>query len=284
MSHFKRFPYFWCLTLVFALAGCAPASAPSSPTPEQVPVEPGGTATPPVPFDPDLANTEWRLISLDGEPPLPETNLTLDIGVDVFGGYAGCNFYGVEVLRAEQGELQLKDEIASTAQLCNEPEGIMDQESEYLALLGDAAAYRIEGDRLELRNSGGKDILVFESRPQADLDPADLVGTQWQLVELGDLPLLEGEPITLEFTAPGEVAGYAGCRNYTGTYLAEGDDIRFTSLSMLETECPLGEAYLLQEGAYTTALGDLASDYLLAEDRLQITLLDGRTLIFAPLE
>ena len=45
--------------------------------------------------------------------------------------------------------------LASTMKFCNDPEGVMDQEAQYLAALQSAATYRIEGNRLELRTADG---------------------------------------------------------------------------------------------------------------------------------
>jgi heat shock protein HslJ len=39
--------------------------------------------------------------------------------------------------------------------MCSEPEGIMEQETEYLAALETAATYNIEGERLQLRTAEG---------------------------------------------------------------------------------------------------------------------------------
>jgi heat shock protein HslJ len=39
--------------------------------------------------------------------------------------------------------------------MCNDPEGVMDQESQFLAALESAATYKIEGTRLELRTADG---------------------------------------------------------------------------------------------------------------------------------
>jgi heat shock protein HslJ len=36
---------------------------------------------------------------------------------------------------------------------CDQPEGVMDQEAQYLAALQSAATYSIEGNRLELRTA-----------------------------------------------------------------------------------------------------------------------------------
>ena len=41
--------------------------------------------------------------------------------------------------------------LASTMMMCSDPEGVMDQEAQYLTALQSAASYQIEGNVLELR-------------------------------------------------------------------------------------------------------------------------------------
>ncbi|RME97153.1 MAG: META domain-containing protein [Chloroflexi bacterium] len=45
---------------------------------------------------------------------------------------------------------------------CESPEGIMEQEQEYLAALGTAATYQISGNSLELRTAEGSLAVTFE--------------------------------------------------------------------------------------------------------------------------
>ena len=44
---------------------------------------------------------------------------------------------------------------------CEQPEGIMEQEQEYLTALGTAATYQINGDRLEMRTAEGSIAVNF---------------------------------------------------------------------------------------------------------------------------
>ena len=49
----------------------------------------------------------------------------------------------------------------TTRKMCNEPEGIMEQEGAYLAALASAVAYQIEGDELTLMNADGLRVATF---------------------------------------------------------------------------------------------------------------------------
>jgi heat shock protein HslJ len=89
------------------------------------------------------------------------TEITADFGADgTLSGSAGCNSYqaGYEV----EGNSITIGQPASTRKACAEPEGIMQQEQEYLAALPTAATYQISGDRLEMRAADGSIVATFE--------------------------------------------------------------------------------------------------------------------------
>ena len=75
-------------------------------------------------------------------------------------GSAGCNSYF--------GDYQInKDELsipvlANTERACLEPEGVMDQEQQYLQTLGLAESYEIKDGKLHITCSDGA-VLVFRS-------------------------------------------------------------------------------------------------------------------------
>ena len=82
------------------------------------------------------------------------TELTAAFGADgIVTGSAGCNNYsaGYEV---DDSNISIGLPI-STMMACAEPEGIMEQEQEYLTALGTAATYQITGDRMEMRTAEG---------------------------------------------------------------------------------------------------------------------------------
>jgi heat shock protein HslJ len=224
-----------------------------------------------------LEGTEWVLASLHGEELVASTNITLDFVAGRAGGFAGCNAYGAEYSAADGGTLAI-GMMEMTAQLCPEPEGVMEQEETYTAALRSAAAYRVSGDRLEIDDGAGRTTLVFSLKRDLAMDPADLVGTQWQLASVDGSSPVEGSTITLAF-AEGEISGRAGCRGYRGSYEASGDDIHFPFLAMTELDCLGPEALRRQEGAYTTSL-EWATNYRLDEGRLEISTSRGEVLVY----
>jgi len=68
-------------------------------------------------------------------------------------GSAGCNNYTAGY-RSEGASLAFS-QAAVTRKLCASPEGVMEQEQQFLHALATVATARIEGDRLELRTASG---------------------------------------------------------------------------------------------------------------------------------
>ncbi|NIN65877.1 MAG: META domain-containing protein, partial [Anaerolineae bacterium] len=113
-------------------------------------------------------NTQGKSVGV-----LPDTEITAQFEAGEIGGSAGCNryfgSYGVE------GDKLTIGPLASTEMYCY-PDEVMDQERAYLAALGGAASFKVEGDRLEIADSAGRTVLVF-----AVWQPAPLTGTAWQM-------------------------------------------------------------------------------------------------------
>jgi heat shock protein HslJ len=87
---------------------------------------------------------------------LPDTQITAVFGEDgTLSGVAGCNNY-MATFTAEGGNLTIQPP-ASTRKACPE-EGVMEQETAYLAALENVTTYAIRGNQLELR--GAEDELI----------------------------------------------------------------------------------------------------------------------------
>lgn len=117
----------------------------------------------------ELAGTEWELISLNGKDLIEGTAITLEFTETYLGGQMGCNGYGGspdsgKYVSKSNGTFQLGDPFAVTVQLCTDPEGIMDQESEYIEALMAASRYQILDDRLEIVDEAGEFMLVYHQK------------------------------------------------------------------------------------------------------------------------
>ena len=226
----------------------------------------------------DLEGSEWVLTSLDGEAPLGGTQISLAFEDGRAGGFAGCNGYGgpYEV----DGNSLAIEEIASTAQGCLEPEGVMTQEGAYLDALLGVAGYQVADDRLELSDESGAVRLVYARQEVFEGDPADLVGTEWRLVTLdGSSPFGEDMMVTIAFEAD-RYSGLAGCRHFEGDYQAGNGEIEFPSTFMLEAECPgAGDDYYAREGRFTDSL-TWAQHWRVSDGQLEIHTARGEVLVF----
>ncbi len=216
-----------------------------------------------------LEGTLWRLeshINTQGKSVgvLPDTEITAQFEAGEIGGSAGCNryfgSYGVE------GDKLTIGPLASTEMYCY-PDEVMDQERAYLAALGGAASFKVEGDRLEIADSAGRTVLVF-----AVWQPAPLTGTAWQMTRYDNgreavVSPLRGTEITALFGEDGSLAGSAGCNTYATTYALDGDNIRIGPIGITFMMCAEPEGIMAQESAYVAAL-ESARSYSIEGDTL----------------
>lgn len=106
-----------------------------------------------------LGGTSWDVTAYNNGKQavvsvLAETRLTAMFGKDgSLSGFGGCNEYNASY-KATAPEISVGS-VSSTRKHCEEPAGVSEQETAYLAALGTAATYRVEGSQLELRTTGG---------------------------------------------------------------------------------------------------------------------------------
>jgi heat shock protein HslJ len=109
------------------------------------------------------------------------TEITATFSDDgTLSGSAGCNNYTATY--AVDGDQITITPVATTMMMCAEPEGIMEQEAEYIAALATAATFSIEGDQLELRTADGALVASFvatapePATPGVDAETMDALG------------------------------------------------------------------------------------------------------------
>jgi heat shock protein HslJ len=97
---------------------------------------------------------------------LLDTEITASFGDDgQVTGTAGCNNYFASYeADAEAGTITI-GQAGSTMMACAEPEGIMEQEQEYLAALATAATYSIQANTLEMRTADNALAVVMQLAP-----------------------------------------------------------------------------------------------------------------------
>jgi len=89
------------------------------------------------------------------------TEITADFGEDgQLTGNASCNNYFASY-ETEDDTITIGP-AGSTRMACQEPEGVMEQEQQYLAALETAATYKITGLAMEMRTSEGSLVANFQ--------------------------------------------------------------------------------------------------------------------------
>lgn len=255
-----RLPIFVLAVLLAAACTAAPArdAAPPSASADSVS---GG-----------LPGTEWVLVSLDGARPLPKPPLTVAFEDSTFGGYSGCNWFGGHYA-AGRDTLRFVGPISSTLRGCAGP--ISQQEMRYANAFRGVRRFSRAGDTLRIWGGDGQTALELVRRRLRAMDPAQLQGTRWRLVSIGNRAAPPG--ITLAFQGD-SLRGHAGCRDFTGTYDARGHRIHVTSMAMVQMECA-DERRLLQEGEFTGALSE-TRDYQVQGTTLLLLPVSGENLRF----
>ena len=258
----KVLPIVACLFMVasLAVAGCV----------SEAPAPPAGKAVL------GLPGTEWELetISVTSVNLVEGTKITLIFDDERLGGTAGCNHY-FGSYRLDENRISIGG-IGSTLMYCGDP-GVMEQESLYLSILGEAASVRIDGERLTLFDAAGAECLIFVEMKEKPPVVSSLQGTEWQLEMIGSgdgiaSSVVSGTAITLRFD-DGSVSGSAGCNRYFGSYTVTGDGISIGDIGSTKISC--GDPGVMeQEQMYLSTLKTVSS-FGIDGDRLSLSSSDG---------
>jgi len=143
----RRVPGLAFVLAALAVAGCSSSESPSAPSGPQ-------SASP--------VGTTWQLSTLDGRPVLADTTITAEFTSDTrVAGSSGCNRY-TGYAEAAAGKLNVGN-LAATLMAC-ERDGVMAQESRYLAALQASTVYAVSGGELRLGASSTATTLVFTAK------------------------------------------------------------------------------------------------------------------------
>jgi heat shock protein HslJ len=132
------------------------------PTPQVKEAVPAATREPT-----PLEKTTWVLQSLNGVPPFPDVEITMEFRLnaarrDILGGRAVCNGYGVPY-QINGHRLSIVDnEFASSAADCS-PESHANLEMQYYNMLRRVTNYEIDDNTLTLITEAGE-TLVFSAQ------------------------------------------------------------------------------------------------------------------------
>jgi len=116
----------------------------------------------------DLAGTSWTATMVNNGREavvgvIEGAALTAEFSADGgLSGSGGCNRF-TTTWESDGESLITIAPPASTMMACADPEGVMDQEMQYLAALTTASTYTVEGNRLELRTADGALAASFQA-------------------------------------------------------------------------------------------------------------------------
>ncbi|MCY4415299.1 MAG: META domain-containing protein [Chloroflexi bacterium] len=229
----------------------------------------------------------WILESIDGQPPIADTHLTLTFHEPWFSGYDGCNDFGG---RHESGQPIIERDgaislpvYAITAAGCPTP-AILDQAKRYLDAMKDEAEARVADDRLHILDGSGQVALVFVREQPLPGQPVDLVGTSWRLVD--DDAIYGGDATTILFLNSWAATGTTVCRDYSIGYTASEGRIRIPSKGMSGSSEPCSSDMSRQEHQFIGDFGS-ADEYSVRQgggsEQLEVRTSRGKTLTFEPL-
>jgi heat shock protein HslJ len=114
-----------------------------------------------------LTGTEWNMLSYNNGrgglvSALADTKITALFSEEgELTGSAGCNSYSTSY-EVNDSTIEIFP-AAVTRMYCSIPEGIMEQESEYLAALQSAASYEIQGEELVLLDANNTRAVIYEA-------------------------------------------------------------------------------------------------------------------------
>ena len=246
--------------------------------------------TEPTPAEGTIDGATWILATIDGQPPIAGTYLTLTISGSQFGGFDGCNSFGG---RHQSGTPVVKPDgtisvppFGGTEAGCP-TDAVLDQANRYLDAMTQEAKARVVDDRLHIIDSSGEVALVFARQPPLVGRPIDLVGTGWQLV---DHDGFYGErTTTLVFLSDRTAVGTAACRDYAVGYTANAGRIRIPDQGMAGSAEPCSRDAIDREHLFIEDFG-WANEYsthyvqgVLRSLRLVVRTSRGKTLTFEPL-
>ena len=116
-------------------------------------------ALPGLPTSDPLKGTSWRLVLLGGTPLIPGTEITAAFEDGQVHGQA-CNSYGGSY--TVSGDKLTVRELFMTEMACLDPEGIMQQEGQYLEMLAMASSFKISGQELRIVSSAGGELVFVQ--------------------------------------------------------------------------------------------------------------------------
>jgi heat shock protein HslJ len=218
----------------------------------------------------DLDGTQWYLHFINDSPIIPGTTIDALFTINPDGaagriaGSAGCNTYNAAFTQ----EIGVQTSLSSSS-ICFTPDGVMDQENNYLNALNRAYGYWLTNNQLVI-NTGLGALTYRQTPPDSSQDQAHLLqNVKWYLTNYNDKPSVVGsaEPF-LFFNLDNTFFGNTGCNDMSGGYATSQENISFSSIDVGEGACP-DETSDKQQRVILANL-EAARTYIVADTGMQI--------------
>lgn len=199
-----------------------------------------------------LVGTPWTVLRYNNgrggvTSVIRETEITAVFAEDgTLSGSAGCNDYST-TYQTDGNSITISDTFALTQKLCSTPEGIDQQEREYLAALVGATTFELTDNGLEMRGADGQRMLSFRAK-------SEIRGIVWQWQFMHELdgnaiPVPDPTRYTLTLNQDGNTAQIlADCNSASGIYTISGNRISVEVETMTQALCApesLSDQFLL---------------------------------------
>jgi heat shock protein HslJ len=232
-----------------------------------------------------LESQSWEVISYNnGKEAVVSviigSRITAEFDGEQINGSSGCNNY-FGAYEAEGENISIGP-LANTERFCMDPDGVMDQEQEYLAALQSAATYRIDGDRLEMRTADGALAVSMVA-----VEPVSVENRLWDVTAYnngrgGFTSIIIGSELSMFFEG-GTVSGSAGCNTYNAAYELEDNNIKIGPAAATKKMCDDPKGVMDQEQEFLAALESVAV-YKIDGDRIEMRTAEGSLAVGGVLE
>jgi len=199
-----------------------------------------------------LTEIPWLLIELEGEPPIPNTQITAEFDEEGrVSGTSGCNSYST-TYTVDGNRIKFGEEMIGTLMACPDP--VMEQERVYLEALGAAVTSEIVDNELTLFDTDGNPLARYQAVYQ------ELADTSWEVISYNTgtqavTSVIIGTEITAEFSEDSRLSGNSSCNQYNTTYETDGNKINIGPVAVTRMLCSEPDGIMEQEARYLAALG-----------------------------
>lgn len=178
-----------------------------------------------------LVGSSWDLVSVFGESVISGTNVTLTFDEATFSGNAGCNTYNGGYSMSDN-KIVISDQIITTMMACEE--GVMQQETSYLAALPKVVAYQIDGTTLNLITELGN--IVFAAPQNASFEKNNWILQSIVISGTGMVSTMYDQSVTMIYDN-GNVSGQSACNTYFSTATVAGNVLTLGPVGSTKMAC-----------------------------------------------